>query len=156
MLIKGVLKIIPEYCHLFEMETSCKWHFPSVCDHSTLPSLRPQGPVQVPTLSPSEHLGQDDLDAVMRVEGFRDVSTWLRPAGWSKQCQDWPLQKAWAHQFHPSWLAGMSHLLQARLAPNQRPTLSPWPPGSPVPGFGDFRAGAVPGTREALNYTLVE
>lgn len=61
----------------------------------------------------------------MSVEGFRSVSTWLRPAGWSKQCQDWTLQTPWAHQFRPSWLAGMSHLLQACLALNQHPTLPP-------------------------------
>lgn len=119
---------------------------------ATLPSLRPRGP----TLSPAEHLAQDDLDGVMRVEGFRDVPTWLRPAGWSKQCQDWPLQKAWAHQFHPSWLAGLPPLLQARVAPNQRPAPRPRPPGSPAAGFRGLRAGAVPGAREALNYTLVE
>lgn len=88
------------------METSCKWHFPSVCDrsHPSLPAS--PGTVQVPTLPPAEHLGQDDLDGVMRVQGFRGVSTRLRPAGWSKQCQDWPLPKAWAHQFHPSGWQG--------------------------------------------------
>lgn len=44
VLIKGVLKVIPGHCHLFEMETSCKWHFPSVCDCSHPPLPASLGP----------------------------------------------------------------------------------------------------------------
>lgn len=157
--MEGVLKVIPGHCHLFEMETSCKSHFPSVCDcsHPPLPaSLGPCTCIHVPTRSPAEHLSQDGLAGVMSVEGFRDISTCLRPAGWSKRCQDWTFQTPWAHQFHPSWLAGMSHLFQACLALNQHPTLPPLASRlASTRVFRGFRAGAVLGTQGALNYTCL-
>lgn len=175
-LIKGALKIACGHCHLFEMEISGKWHFPSVCycSHPSLPaSLEPctgTHPIPCRVLGPTRsvaHTGPCDDDGGLQTHLNLAEACRLVQAvpGLEPRFLDTPDTLG---SLIPPFLAGKdvspaSGLLGSKSASNTTTPSLPLhtvhrPPCSPATASPLRRpgcAGAVPGTQET-QYTLVE